>query len=53
MVKQAKDKKLVGVRVDPVLFKKIKYLSVGKERSIVSLVEEALKDLIKKHKRKT
>ncbi len=52
MTNKAKSKKLFGVRVDPDLIKKIKHLSIDADKPIVSLVEEALKDLLGKYRRK-
>ncbi|MBA7578580.1 ribbon-helix-helix domain-containing protein [Candidatus Atribacteria bacterium 1244-E10-H5-B2] len=41
--------KKVTYYIDPALIKKLKYLSVKKERDLSSLVSKAIKDLIKKY----
>lgn len=42
--------KVFGVRVDPELAKKLKILAVKKDTQVYKLLEEAITDLIKKHK---
>ena len=42
----------LGVRVDADLIKKLKHLAIDKGVSFNVLIEEALEDLLKKHKQK-
>ena len=46
------DKKQVTFRIDAALLKDIKFLAVATERSLTDLYVEALKDLLKKYKKK-
>ncbi len=48
--KEPVKKKQSGVRLDPDLMKQIKHLAIDREKSFNSLIEEALKDLLKKYK---
>jgi hypothetical protein len=41
-----------GFRVDPHLMKDLEFLSVDQERYMNELLEEAIKDLLKKYKEK-
>lgn len=41
-----------GFRVDPHLMKDLEYLSVDQQRYMNELIEEAIKDLLKKYKEK-
>lgn len=43
--------KVFGVRIDPVLAKKLKVLAVEKDTQVYKLLEEAILDLLKKYKR--
>ena len=43
------DKKHVTFRIDPAIVKKIKFLSVEKDRSLTDLFLEAIQDLLKKY----
>lgn len=47
-----KDRKAFGLRLDQALMKELKYLGVDQDRNLNDLVEEAIKDLLKKHKKK-
>jgi len=42
--------KVFGVRMDPALAKKLKILAVKKDTQVYKLIEEAITDLLKKHK---
>ena len=42
--------KVFGVRMDPELAKKLKILAVKKDTQVYKLLEEAITDLLKKHK---
>ena len=42
--------KVFGVRIDPELAKKLKILAVKKDMQVYKLLEEAIVDLLKKHK---
>ena len=44
--------KMFSTRIDPELLKKLKHLSVDLEKPISELVEEAIENLVKKHKNK-
>jgi hypothetical protein len=46
------DKKMFATRIDNELLKELKHLSVDSELPIASLLEEALRDLLKKHEKK-
>ncbi len=46
------EKKMFGARIDNDVLKDLKHLSVDKERSIGELLEEAIRDLLKKYKGK-
>ena len=41
--------KVLGVRLDPELAKKLKILAVKKDTQVYKLLEEAIVDLLKKH----
>ena len=43
-------KKQTGVRLDSSLIKELKYLSIDRECSLTELFEEAVKDLLEKHR---
>jgi predicted transcriptional regulator len=45
------EKKVTGVRLDPELVKRLKYLGVDLDRSLTSLLEEAARDLLKKYEK--
>ncbi len=49
---QGTDRKAFGLRLDQALMKELKYLGVDQDRNMNDLVEEAIKDLLKKHKKK-
>ena len=42
-----------GLRLDPHLMKDLEHLSVDSERYMNELIEEAIKDLLKKYKEKS
>ena len=42
--------KVFGVRMDPELAKKLKILAVKKDTQVYKLLDEAIIDLLKKHK---
>jgi hypothetical protein len=44
-------KKMFATRIDTDLFKKLKHLSVDADTSIADLLEEAVKDLLKKREK--
>jgi hypothetical protein len=46
------DRKAYGLRLNQALMKELKYLGVDQNRNMNDLVEEAIKDLLKKYKRK-
>lgn len=46
------DRKAFGLRLNQTLMKELRYLGVDQDRNLNDLVEEALKDLLKKYKRK-
>lgn len=46
------EKKLTGIRLDPELLKRLKHFAIDRERSLNSLVEEAIEDLLKKYQSK-
>ena len=46
------DKKMFGARIDPKLIKQVKHISVDSEKTVAVLLEEALKDLVKKYEEK-
>ena len=45
------ERKMFATRVDNDLLKHLKHLSVDKEESISKLLEEAIKDLLKKYQK--
>ena len=47
-----KDKKMFATRIDPDQLKALKHLAIDAERSVSDLIEEAVRDLLKKHKGK-
>jgi predicted transcriptional regulator len=46
------EKKMFATRIDPEVLKELKHLSVDTERPISDLMEEAIVDLLEKHKGK-
>ena len=46
------DKKMFATRIDNNLLKDLKHLSVDTEASINKLLEEAIRDLLKKYEKK-
>ena len=46
------DQKMFSTRIDPILQKNVKLLSVKIEKPISQLTEEAFKDLLKKYDKK-
>ena len=46
------DRKAYGLRLDKTLMKELKYLGVDQDRNMNDLVEEAVRDLVKKYKKK-
>ena len=47
------DKKPVTFRIDPNLIKRLKYLALDHDKTLTDLFLEAIKDLLKKHEKKT
>ncbi len=45
------DKKMFATRIDADVLKKLKHLSVDTEISVYGLVEQAIKDLLKKYEK--
>ncbi len=46
------ERKAYGLRLDQVLMKELKYLGVDQDRNMNDLVEEGIRDLLKKYKKK-
>ncbi len=46
------DRKAYGLRLEQALMKELKYLGVDQERNMNDLVEEAVRDLLKKYKKR-
>ena len=46
------EKKMFATRISSGILKKLKHLSVDTELSIADLIEEAIRDLLKKHEKK-
>jgi len=46
------DKKMFATRIDTDILKALKHLSVDAELSISNLIEEAIKELLKKYEKK-
>jgi len=46
------DRKAYGLRLEQALMKELKYLGVDQDRNMNDLVEEAVRDLVKKYKKK-
>lgn len=46
------EKKMFTTRIDPEVLKRSKLLAVNLERPLNDLIEEALKDLLKKYEKK-
>ena len=46
------NRKAYGIRLDQTLMKELKYMGVDQDRNLNDMVEEAVKDLLKKYKRK-
>jgi len=44
------ERKMFATRIDPDLLKELKHLSVDTDLKIADLVEQAIKDLLKKYK---
>jgi len=49
---QGGNRKAYGLRLDQSLMKELKYLGVDQDRNMNDLVEEAIRDLLKKYKKK-
>ena len=47
------DKKMFATRIDKDILKRIKHLSVDAEKPISDLVEDALKDLLRKYEKQS
>ena len=47
------DKKMFATRIDKDILKRLKHLSVDAEKPIADLVEDALKDLLRKYENKS
>jgi hypothetical protein len=47
--KDAIEKKTFGVRLDPALMKELQFLAVEKERWVNDLIDESIRDLLKKY----
>jgi hypothetical protein len=50
--KNSSGKKTYGLSLDQGLMKKIKHLGVDEDRAINDILEEAMRDLLEKHKKK-
>jgi hypothetical protein len=50
---QAKRKRQIGPRVDDDLIKEVRILGIRQGKLLEDLVEEALRDLLKKHREKS
>jgi len=50
--KPSSGKKTYGLSLDQELMKEIKHLGVDEDRAVNDLLEEAMRDLLKKHRRK-
>jgi hypothetical protein len=50
--KDAVEKKTFGVRLDPALMKELQFLAVDKERWVNDLIDESIRDLLKKYREK-
>jgi len=46
------EKKHVTFRVEPAIIKKLKFLAVEQDRTLTDLFLEAIRDLLKKYKKK-
>ena len=46
------DNKMFSTRINPVILKKLKHLSIDAEKPISELTEEAIRDLLKKYEKK-
>ena len=46
------EKKMFATRIDADVLKKLKHLSVDAEKSVYELVEEAIRELLKKYEKK-
>lgn len=46
------EKKTFGIRLDPALMKDLQYLGVDKDRWVNDLIDEAIRDLLKKYREK-
>ncbi len=46
------DKKVFSTRIDEKLIKELKHLAIDVDRSLGSLLEEAIKDLLEKYRRR-
>ena len=42
-----------SMRIDPQLLKQLKHLAVDEEKAVSELIEEAIRELIERHNRKT
>ena len=50
--KPKKERKMYGVRLEKILMQEVQHLGVDLERNANDLIEEAIMDLLKKHRRK-
>ena len=50
--KQTSKRKPYGLSLDQDLMKEVKHLAVDEDRNVNDVLEEAMRDLLKKHKRK-
>ena len=46
------EKKMFATRIDADVLKRLKHLSVDSEKSVYELVEEAIRELLKKYEKK-
>jgi hypothetical protein len=46
------DNKMFSTRINPVILKELKHLSIDVEKPISDLTEEAIRDLLKKYEKK-
>ncbi|WP_447969373.1 hypothetical protein [Nitrospira sp. M1] len=51
--KSTVERKVYGVRVEKVLYQEVQHLAIDLEKNANDLLEEAMRDLLKKYKKKT
>jgi predicted transcriptional regulator len=50
MAKETEGRKTYGLRLDQALMKKLKHLAVDEDKASNELIEEAIRDLLKKYR---